>query len=79
MGLHFLGRKRKSKLPEEYITFLRSIFNSSVAQECIHLVYITGIQPIKKYGIESAFNNPKSLTDYNGFTENEVKGLCKNM
>lgn len=46
---------------------------------------MTGILPIKKYGSHSALNmfdefsmtNPGTLAEYVGFTEKEVKGLCK--
>ena len=46
---------------------------------------MTGILPIKKYGSHSALNmfdefsmtNPGALAEYVGFTENEVKVLCK--
>ena len=46
--------------------------------------YITGILPVKKYGVESALNNfreytminPGRMPQYIGFTENEVKDLC---
>ncbi len=47
--------------------------------------YVTGILPVKKYGQHSALNmfreysmtNQKVLEEYTGFTENEVKALCK--
>lgn len=49
------------------------------------LAYLTGILPIKRYNSESALNNfreytmisPKRLDQYVGFTEKEVKDLCK--
>ena len=49
------------------------------------LAYITGILPIKKYGSHSALNmfteysmtNPREMAEYFGFTEEEVKVLCK--
>ena len=49
------------------------------------LAYITGILPIKKIQDESALNNfreytmlkSKPITEYYGFTEDEVKDLCK--
>ena len=72
-------------LQEEYINFLRGIFKGNAADEFIKLAYITGILPIKKYGTQSALNNFRELTmtnpggiaKYIGFTEAEVKGLCK--
>lgn len=80
----FREEKENEKLQKEYILFLRSLFKGSSAEECIHLAYMTGILPIKKYGTESTLNNfdeytminPKGLTKYVGFTEDEVQGLC---
>ena len=51
----------------------------------VHLAYMTGILPIKKYGTHSALNmfdefsmiDPGPLARYVGFTENEVKKLCE--
>ena len=51
----------------------------------IHLAYMTGILPIKKYGTHSALNmfsefsmvNPRQLAEYVGFTEAEVRNLCE--
>ena len=51
----------------------------------IHLAYMTGILPIKKYGTHSALNmfdefsmiNPGPLARYVGFTEDEVLMLCE--
>ncbi|MCR5609737.1 MAG: ATP-binding protein, partial [Lachnospiraceae bacterium] len=71
-------------LQEKYISFLRSLFKGSNAEEFVALAYITGILPIKKYGGESALNNfkeytvaePLLMTEYIGFTEDEVKKLC---
>ncbi|MBQ7456276.1 MAG: AAA family ATPase [Desulfovibrio sp.] len=67
---------------EKYFDFLRYFFKD---QEHIALVYMTGILPIKKYGTHSALNmfnefsmlNAKPFTEFVGFTENEVKKLCK--
>ena len=51
----------------------------------VHLAYMTGILPIKKYGTHSALNmfdefsmiDPGPLASYVGFTEEEVKMLCQ--
>ena len=51
----------------------------------VALAYMTGILPIKKYGSHSALNmfseysmtNPRELAEYFGFTEDEVRELCK--
>ena len=45
---------------------------------------MTGILPVKKYGLHSALNmftefsmtDQKALEEYTGFTEDEVKELC---
>ena len=74
----------KSKLCDEYIRFLRSLFKASDTSSCIELVYMTGILPIKRYTTESALNmfkeynmlDPDNLAEYFGFTEIEVKDLC---
>ena len=72
-------------LQEEYIDFLRSIFKTSRTDSYLAGAYITGILPIKKYGTHSALNNFEEFTmidaepfsEFVGFTEAEVKALCK--
>ncbi len=74
-----------SKLCDDYIMFLRSLFKAIDVSSCIDLVYMTGILPIKRYSTESALNmfeeynmiNPQGLESYLGFTEKDVKKLCK--
>ncbi len=64
---------------------LRSLFKSPVTNKMIALGYMTGILPIKKYGTQSALTDFKEYTmidpgefaEYTGFTEDEVKILCK--
>ena len=81
----FREEKGNSKIIEEYIAFLRALFKNSKSKKFIKLAYITGILPIKKYGTQSALNNfkeytmvsPDQLTEYVGFTEDEVKALCQ--
>lgn len=66
---------------EKYLDFLRDLLKDKA---CIHLAYMTGILPIKKYGTHSALNmfdefsmiNPGPLAPYVGFTEEEVEALC---
>ena len=61
------------------------MFKSKEAKQFVALAYITGILPIKKYGIESALNNfreytmidPVNFAKYYGFTSSEVKNLCE--
>lgn len=66
---------------KEYLDFLRYLFKG---RDYIALAYMTGILPIKKYGVHFALNmfTEISMTDvreyaeYTGFTEKEVKELC---
>ena len=70
---------------EDYVWLLRSLFKSDITARVFEGVYMTGILPIKKYGAQSALNNfdeytmlnPGPLAPFFGFTENEVKTLCK--
>ena len=70
---------------EEYVNFLRSMFKSNIANKLFLLVYMTGILPIIKYKTQSALNNfteysvidPGVTDKYYGFTQEEVKALCK--
>ena len=72
-------------LQEAYIDFLRGMFKGTEPSRYIALAYLTGILPIKKIKDESALNNfreytmlkSKPIGKYYGFTEEEVKGLCK--
>ena len=71
-----------TKLQEEYVDFLRALFKDS---PFIKLAYITGILPVKRYNTQSSLNNfieysmtiPRNMAEYFGFTEEEVKALCK--
>lgn len=66
---------------KNYLDFLRDFLKD---KGYIHLVYMTGILPIKKYGTHSALNmfdeysmtNPGPLAEYVGFTAKEVEELC---
>ncbi len=80
----FREQETNTKLCNEYVDLLRSLFKSSDVSACIDLVYMTGILPMKRYTTQSALNN---FTDYDmidsspietcaGFTEEEVKRLC---
>lgn len=81
----FREDKDNQALQNNYIDFLRGLFKGSAADEFVKLAYITGILPIKKYGTQSALNNFRELTmtapggiaKYIGFTEAEVRALCK--
>ena len=72
-------------LVHKYLQFLHSLFKSEESKNFLALGYITGILPIKKIKDESALNNFQEytmldsypITEYYGFTEEEVKDLCK--
>ena len=77
----FREDKIDRKGQERYLDFLRDLLKD---KGYIHLAYMTGILPIKKYGTHSALNmfdefsmiNPGPLAPYVGFTEEEVSELC---
>lgn len=70
---------------QEYVRLLRGLFKGEQSKDFVVLAYITGILPIKRYNSESALNNfreftmlnPKGLSEYIGFTEEEVRNLCE--
>lgn len=72
-------------LVHDYLQLLHSLFKSEESKHFLALAYITGILPIKKIKDESALNNfreftmisSKNLTEYFGFTEDEVRELCR--
>lgn len=73
------------KLIHKYLQFLHSMFKSEESKAFLALAYITGILPIKKIKDESALNNfheytmldSYPITEFYGFTEDEVKVLCQ--
>ena len=75
------NHREDTKLFDDYILFLRSLFENSAISSSIDLCYMTGIMPIKRYGSMSALNefreytmlNPGTLAPYYGFTETEAK------
>ncbi len=74
-------RQESEELQKQYLDFLRNLLKD---QSYVALAYMTGILPVKKYGVHSALNmfSEYSMTDqyaleeYTGFTEREVKELC---
>ena len=69
-----------------YLQFLRTLFKGSGTTDKIFAaVYMTGILPIKKDGSQSAISDfkefsmikPRKFGGYVGFTEEEVRMLCK--
>ncbi len=75
-------RQGSEDLQKQYLDFLRNLLKD---QTYVALAYMTGILPVKKYGQHSALNmfreysmtNQKTLEEYTGFTEDEVKALCE--
>ena len=73
------------KLFTEYLSFLNSLFKSDTLRPAISLAYLTGILPVVRDKIQSKLNNfeeytildAAELTEYVGFTDEEVKGLCE--
>ncbi|MCD8157481.1 MAG: ATP-binding protein [Clostridiales bacterium] len=83
----FREAKDNRQLQLEYIQLLRGLFKSGPAMRAaIAGAYMTGILPIKKYGTQSALTDfkeytmvdPLALSEYVGFTEQEVQTLCQN-
>lgn len=82
----FREAKDDAALQEEYISLLRGLFKSSGrTDKMIAAAYMTGILPIKKYGDQTVVSDfkeytilsPGSMAKYMGFTELEVKELCR--
>ena len=75
-------RQESEDLQRLYLDFLRNLLKD---QPYVALAYATGILPVKKYGQHSALNmfweysmtDQKALEEYTGFTDDEVKGLCR--
>ena len=75
-------RQESEELQKQYLDFLRNLLKD---QPYVALAYITGILPVKKYGLHSALNmfreysmtNQRNFEEYTGFTEEEVKALCE--
>lgn len=75
-------RQELESLQRQYLDFLRNLLKD---QQYIALVYMTGILPVKKYGLHSALNmfqeysmtNQRNFEEYTGFTIEEVKELCE--
>ena len=78
----FREEKQDVKAQKHYLDFLKDLFKD---RTYVSLAYMTGILPIKKYGTHSALNifdeysmtTPEMFAEYTGFTEDEVKVLCK--
>ncbi len=74
-------RQESEALQKQYLDFLRNLLKD---QPYVALVYMTGILPVKKYGVHSALNmfreysmiNQRNFEEYTGFTDEEVRELC---
>ena len=73
-------------MEKAYLEFLRTLFKSSgTTSKIFAAAYMTGILPIKKDGSQSAISDfeeysvlePGKFAGYVGFTEDEVKRICK--
>ena len=69
-----------------YLNLLREWFkNGNFTVDVVAAAYMTGILPIKKDGSQSAISdfkeypilNPRMFAEYTGFTEQEVRDLCR--
>ena len=78
--------KPGTKGMEDYLNWLRRMFKSQDGMRVFAGVYMTGILPIKKYKTQSALNNfieysmvePRRMSQFFGFTKDEVRSLAKN-
>lgn len=69
----------------EFLNFLNQLFKSPDVLQDLALVYLTGIMPIMRDKTQSKLNNFRSvsmldfggLSDYIGFTGEEVKRICE--
>ncbi|MBO4334074.1 MAG: AAA family ATPase [Paludibacteraceae bacterium] len=74
-----------SELFNNYLEFLNGLFKSDTLRPAISLAYITGILPVVRDRVQSKLNNFEEyttidayeLSEYVGFTEEEVKPLCE--
>ena len=73
------------ELFDRYLSFLNGLFKSDTLRPAISFAYLTGILPVVRDRIQSKLNNFKEFTmlnagkyeEYIGFTEDEVRRLCK--
>ena len=70
---------------DNYVNWLRRMFKGGNTMNVFAGVYMTGILPVKKYKTESALNNfieysmvePGNMSQFFGFTKEEVKALAE--
>ena len=77
--------KADKELFDAYLSFLNGLFKSDTLRPAISLAYLTGILPVVRDKIQSKLNNFEeytildaySLSEFIGFTSDEVKALCE--
>ena len=77
--------KISENLFNQYLDFLNGLFKSDTIRPAISLAYFTGILPVIRDKVQSKLNNFREytildagkLSEFIGFTEDEVKELCK--
>lgn len=73
------------KIFAPYLEFLNALFKNSILKPAIAMAYLTGILPIVRDRVESKLNefmecsmyDAFRMSEFVGFTEDEVKGLCE--
>lgn len=81
----FREAKEHMELQKAYLQLLRGLFKGGQVSRFLTGAYMTGILPVKKYGTQSALTDfceytmlePGPLAEYVGFTEEEVRELCR--
>ncbi len=78
--------KEDAVAQKRYLSLLREWFkNNNFTPKVVAAAYMTGILPIKKDGSQSAISdfmeysilNPGGFAEYTGFTEKDVRNLCR--
>lgn len=80
-----IRNSENEELIDRYLRLLHSFFKTMESRSFLALGYLTGILPMKRMNDESGLNNFEEfsmfdsykITEYHGFTENEVKTLCE--
>ncbi|MBR0410830.1 MAG: AAA family ATPase [Eubacterium sp.] len=73
------------KIFDDYLSFLNGLFKSDTLRPAVSLAYLTGILPVVRDKIQSKLNNfeeytiidAENLAEYVGFTDYEVKAICR--
>ena len=82
---YLVRMQANQNLLSDYLSFLGGIFKSNTLSPAITLAYVTGILPVIRLREQTKLNNIKeytilnayNLAEFVGFTEKEVKPLCK--